>query len=58
MVDLGFLIWLRHTSLLTIDEAIGLPNRDGDIETFIDLLFDAQPISSMESCAIDRKDLT
>lgn len=58
VVDLGFLIWLRHTSLLTIDEAIGLPNRDGDIETFIDLLFDAQPISSMESCAIDRKDLT
>lgn len=40
VVDLGFLIWLRNVDLQVIDEAIALPEGDGDIKTFIDLLFD------------------
>ena len=52
VVDLGFLIWLRNTQLQVIDAAIGLPEDDGDIETFIDLLFDTQRIPSIGSSDI------
>lgn len=45
VVDLGFLIWLRNVQLQVIDSAIALPEGDGDIETFIDLLFDNSHIS-------------
>lgn len=52
VVDLGFLIWLRNAQPQVIDAAIGLPEHDGDIETFIDLLFDSQRVSSTDSSAI------
>lgn len=40
VVDLSFMIWLRNTDLSYVDEALSLPPKDGNVELFMDYLFE------------------
>lgn len=40
VVDLSFMIWLRNTDLSYVDEALSLPSTDGNVELFMDYLFE------------------